>query len=530
MNTHVNLTITSTSAPELSQLRPSGVTINYGVNMVPYMALDLTPADMRLMCDFESRRRKDVSVTVQTTRGCIKFDGLIDGLSFFQNVGNIQLQLIIKSPFQILLETFPRLPGFHPCSLDIFKRVETLNFNFQDDGPNYLDSITIGSTTISADKTALRFVVEAAKAFVKLQKDIDIVSTVNADVSGIIQIAHDFATGTPNNPGQLDRAAAALDRITTKYTDQMEINAGDRAIYKQILSELVNSTGSIMEFLINTLANFGCVLVIGNNAIYTIPEVGFLQSDHKDIIAIGAGRNSEEVNVAYPDQFDNITFNDNGYKDIKACYIISDENVSLLSERFTADLGWFIDERATSGGVLTLALPHFLSYGVDNMLTQITKDVQKSIKEGETNLNRIITVDESYDNYIQAETAAFTVAKLIQSGFINQWAQLKYLQSKYMDRSGNFSGPFNPRWAPGAIGTLYTRHPGVYIDFWVTSVSHKFQVSAPNIGMATTTVGFNCGRLGRSPQGEGIDRIELFNFDGLASKSFAIDFIASTLL
>jgi hypothetical protein len=113
--------------------------------------------------------------------------------------------------------------------------------------------------------------------------------------------------------------------------------------------------------------------------------------------------------------------------------------------------------------------------------------------------------------------------------FADQWAQLRYCQLKYTDRMGGIGMLFNPNCSPGAIGTIYLRAPGVYIDYFVTEVSHEIRLGVPDHGSATTNIGFNCGRMGMyqsAPLSTGLPKLDLFDgFDATKSAKVAAAFV-----
>jgi hypothetical protein len=88
---------------------------------------------------------------------------------------------------------------------------------------------------------------------------------------------------------------------------------------------------------------------------------------------------------------------------------------------------------------------------------------------------------------------------------LDNYAETKMYQAKYIDRQGTITMDFNPNWVPGTGGSLFIRETGMTLAFHVTNVTHRIDVSAPNTGSAITTVSFNCGRLGASPPGTDSD-------------------------
>lgn len=506
------------------KVNPIGVELNYTYNEIPFALVNLQGTDVALLCGFEQYRRQPVTIKISSEFGCIKFEGLVDGLSMAQSVGSIALQMVVKNSFQVLKETYPKLPGLHPAGIDLFRRIDLVKFNGMDG--DFFRKISLDvAVKLNIDtnaKNVIDYFIHAAKVFVKGQQQIELVATIAGNVAGIVKVAQDSAKTTL--PIALDK----LSKIDTTFVKGMPFNASSPMVSNQIIDNLAISNDNLFSSLINSLAEFGCVLVISNSKAFVVPEVGFLKIDHSKVP--GPGELSTISNVIYPAQYDTLRFDDNGYRDIRACYVVSDANMQLPGTKFTSELGYYIDPSTAKGGVLTLSLPSYVAIGGAGYLFNATKDQQKSI------LNEADNISEEFEEASLKESLRATDTKLeagtadMQDTFINNWAQLKYLQSKYMDRTGSFSMRFNPKWCPAAIGTLYTRRPGVYIDFFVTSVSHRFSVSAPNSGTAETVVNFNCGRMGKSTDGTGIDKVKFYDYDSARSLAFAEAFVVNNAL
>lgn len=520
MSQRSQISITVQGVDVALSLRPIGVDLNYTYNEVPVALVDISTDDISLLCNFENFRRKKVIISINTDYGCIKFEGLIDGLSMVQSIGNIRLQMVVKNSFQVLKETYPKLPGLHPSSMDLFRRVDVIKHSPEFD--DFFKTLSIGLDTRSDRvKNLIDFYIAAAIKYVTAQQNITVVSNVAPAVSGIIQVAKDLAKTTL--PIALDK----LGKIDTSFVKGMTISAASALVTGHALEGLVNGTDSLFNSLVSNLTDLGCVLVIGNSKAWVVPEVGFLQIDHTSKIGLGA--TSDLSNIVYPAQYTSVTFNDNGYRDIKACYVVSDANIQLLNKKLTSELGFYIDTNA-KGGVLTLAIPKFVAVGSAGALFEATSEAQKAIKEKSDNLSEELDEDTTVDELKDVESQLELNGVRSQKEFINNWAQLKYLQAKYMDRLGSISMKFNPKWAPAAVGSLYTRHPGTYIDFFVTSISHRFSLNAPNSGTAETIVNFNCGRIGKDALGSGIDKIILYDYDAARSLAFAESFVVNNAL
>jgi hypothetical protein len=94
---------------------------------------------------------------------------------------------------------------------------------------------------------------------------------------------------------------------------------------------------------------------------------------------------------------------------------------------------------------------------------------------------------------------------------LENYAETKFYQVRYADRQGTITMDFNTDWVPGTSGTLYIRETGMFIAFYVTSVTHRIEISAPSNGSATTVVNFCCGRMGYKPVG--VDKDKYLGYD-----------------
>ena len=110
--------------------------------------------------------------------------------------------------------------------------------------------------------------------------------------------------------------------------------------------------------------------------------------------------------------------------------------------------------------------------------------------------------------------------------FMADLAQLKYMEAKYHDRTGVLNMPFDPNWSPGGPGLVYTRYPGIYLDFYVLAVEHHIAVNPSNNGTATTSVKFTSGRIGNTPSG--LDVVDLYKYDQTDARKFMQEFIDNT--
>jgi hypothetical protein len=134
-----------------------------------------------------------------------------------------------------------------------------------------------------------------------------------------------------------------------------------------------------------------------------------------------------------------------------------------------------------------------------------------------------VTADEAVDTYRDVMNDADTFTGQIKE-YLNQWAQVEFCKIKYADRTGNINLPFSNNWVPGSVGALYTRNPGVFLNFFVTDVTHTFSIAAPNQGSAVTSVNFNGGRMGGSIN-QGLAQLELYQYGFDNSQAFCQAFL-----
>ncbi len=152
---------------------------------------------------------------------------------------------------------------------------------------------------------------------------------------------------------------------------------------------------------------------------------------------------------------------------------------------------------------------------------QLTVEDTKEAYKKATDLSPNKPVNATGSDTQTAEAAADAIDLSIKKA-LNNLAQAKFFELKYMDRTGSLNLLFSPNWVPGTTGTAFSRYPdpdGMFVDFYVTQVKHSF---AP--GSATTQVSFAGGRMGETPVG--LDKYELFNYDSKKMQEMQKKYIA----
>jgi hypothetical protein len=105
---------------------------------------------------------------------------------------------------------------------------------------------------------------------------------------------------------------------------------------------------------------------------------------------------------------------------------------------------------------------------------------------------------EKHEAKAKDKVTAFTKE---QEELLLNYGETVFYQKRYGDRQGSITLDFNPDWVPGTGGSLYIRESNMFINFYVTSVTHQVDTSPPSNGSAITIINFCCGRMGPNPPG-----------------------------
>ncbi len=520
MKSHVNISINPDAIPG----KIIGITIDYGYNMIPEAKIEVDPTSLSKLCDFETYRRKPVQLKISTTDSCLSFNGLVDGISIVNSVGNMRTIVTVKHEAQLLVESYPSLPGLHPLSENpliatypIIPHKDAagnwamkINFPVLITGDVSLAGLNIVdfwlkvlNTFLSVDLTKLTYVNTTPELSPTDKPLLEIISGVLA--------------------AKYPKLKEIVSTIDTSFIKDMPVRATSSFINSyavQTLLDMPNTSGSLFEWLVRSLNEIGCCLVVAKNKIYIVPEVGFIKQPRINNFVQGA--ESDLANIILPAQYNFVSFSDVGYRDIGSCHVLSN-NKDINPEvskglSLVFDLGAYIDPNANGGvngilkpGIYVTNLPSAFGLGLSNIVP--------SYQIGDANLQQSTSKQQVSDLDLDAQAVADakqTGNQTIQDlstlfhDFANNWAQVRYLQLKYSDRTGSFNSLFNPNWCPAACGSLYMNNPKATLDFFVTSVQHVINVSAPNTGTAETQIGFNCGRLGGVSTG--VDKVDFFAY------------------
>lgn len=504
-------------------LYPNGVSIYYPMNEIPVVELDLDANALALICDFEQYRRALVTVEVLTTKGCLYFDGLVDGLSFAQTQGSISNKLIIKNRFQLLREVVPKLPGLTVGSANPYQRNNSLKVD--GDSPDQLINKVLLTAYAKSQLNARglsipRFIINFTIAVLD---ELERVPLALANAPSLRPYLEIVQQSEAFRAARFPLIRGLLLSLDTQAVDGSNITAGDSTLFEMILQTFINSEEDLFSTLVNLLNAFGCSLIFGNTIGYVVPDAGFLSQPH--FSKINVTKHSSIPNVIFPAEYTDFSFNDNGYKDIKGVILDAGPNVNDPMQNYglRIDTGRYFDPTVSVGGIMVAPLPRYMTPALYYAFLTENSGNHKVIQSGQaqaaskTDPDKILAAIRnpapSFDAYLKKRYE-----------ILDNMAQMEYLKAKYSDRSGSIVAIFDTGWAPGAIGTIYTRNPGTYIDMFVTSVNHQFRISS-NSAQANTYISFRCGRVGNNAAGTGLGKVNFHEYDYLKARAYCNRFI-----
>ena len=531
----------------VSALIPTSVTVHYGINSIPYVELSINPiADgvtgdtFIQICNFDKiYRRKQLSVIISThviagnrdQNVCLRFDGIIDGLSFSQSPGGLTTQLVVKHKMQWLTEVAPKIVGIHPSSVDVFQLPAALDWQRDPATGDIILSRTLsGAGPPGLDNTGniIDWYVGLLRAAVTSQKEVTLSVEENASeylALGSILKSQDIY----KENGLADTVLDLIDSIDTSAIQGLPFKAGMAYLTGFIADTLVSMRDNIFANLVRFSAEMGCCVVVGRQKTFIVPEAAYLNVPKPGTPALR--QVSSLNNTILPSEFENFTFNDNGFVNIKGVYIVHDPNTNQYAtlQINNTDYGVFVDtDPEARGNIVFTHLPQYASIGLANAIDggEGTQQVLGGAKQNDPNnplLAGQLKLEDAVDSAIKMSDNALVAQSRIRT-FMDAWAQMAYCKMKYDDRTGSFNAVYNNAWAPGAMGYLYTRLPGIYCDFFVTGVTHNFQLNIPNGGSIVTTVSFKGGRLGPTAN-TGLPKVALYDYSWTNAQQFTNMFL-----
>ena len=561
----------------LSRISVIGATINYGYNKIPIANVHIAPvganqvSGLQGLCDFDSFRRNPVILTINTKDDCLIFRGIIDGNSIAQQPGGISASFIVKSNFTLLNEVYPRLIGGNASTINKFSLPQTIgvinpataadaviNPDILTSYPFFNALNRIYNTGVNMDQLAIRFLVSLCQILIDTQRGDTgqglLVGGTEVALSNFSQVICALALNCQGMYEPLTRLISAID---PSFTDGFTVYATDALIGMKIQDNMAMLEDTMFRGLIRMLDEYQSIVVVANNKMFIVPNAPYLAPTLTPGLP-SVGQHSAIPNVAYPADYMSFSFQDMGENTIKGVFTvaepmttgfdwISGQAVLNLNGLYTEDLNIencmacpppppSTGNKASNGNkvfgnIEIKTFPGLASAYMTAAIYHKQFALKKAINTGSTTpndtntslapTNRIET-DDATSAQAQADLLNVEYIRRTQI-YLNNLAQMEYCRIKYGDRTGGISMPFNNNWVPGAAGSVFTRSPGIRIDFFVTDVTHNFSVGAPNMGNATTSVSFTGGRPGASIN-VGLSEIDLYQYTYDSGPYNSIDF------
>lgn len=506
-----------------------GATISYQVGQIPVASVDLVPpGGLKITGGFGDidglKRQNEISIDVSvsafagnsgnTTRK-LSFKGLLDGMTIGNMVGGNTYQAIVKNKAQVLLELTTNTPGLSPTSINIFKNPSfALTLKSGGGESAALDTWTHATKDISTKKPVIEFYTELMKWLIAQQKG-NWKKFTGRDkmVDGKIPFEKIYTDARYQSAlTEAQRLFSSIDLTAVSGGAGTNLKASHPTIGAQIFRTFTQGPNVLLENYRYFLAQLGCTMIFSNNKIYVVPENSVIKPAGG---AVGKGTLQTKPNAAGPADYNSYMYNDNGYRDIAHVLV---KMGSYVGGVYLSDMSFERGVLATysdtelshASGVLVVEGHPWLALSTTN--TQASngnkgkKDMDKvsqAMHDKPTTFKDALA--QSKQNYVQGAKAGVDSFKE-NAAILGNYAETKFYQARFTDRHGSLTMDFNPNWVPGTGGSLYIRETAMVISFYVTSVTHRIDQSAPSNGSAITVVNFSCGRMSASTKGASSDK------------------------
>lgn len=509
----------------------SGVTIQYGFNMIPAAMVALNvpyvmenaPAFFENPTQFKKSTKKSmgVSIDIKSVTGCLTFKGYFDGLSIVQTPGGMQYTAVIKNKFQILTEMYPKMMGMYPGSMLVSRYSPNLEYE-PGGGEGIYSALKIAGMKIDAGKSPPDFYKEFLKKCVESQESETFWATT-PDLSAIMNIVRESGQAYKDN---LKLCKELLESgVDTTYAKSSLYFCNRDLPYH---ANLVASAGDdAWELLLTTMADAGCILLASNEKLYVVPQSNFMKLDGP---CPKITEQSLTPNTAFPADYNNFVLNDNSYKNIKYCFVSAVGNTTSITSRNQAvnlqNLGRYpqnesdINPDDGASGIFLTHCPPWLGRTIGNVFVVHSENASGNQEKPYTEVGKkkeVEEIDEGKSATKEADKkhdSKYGSAAQDTKDILNKYAKARFLMEKYIERTGSFSLQFNPQWVPGTTGFLASRQPKVMFNFYVTGVTHSIELSNGRVGSASSQVTFNSARYGgNAGQIPSTDSNELYQYD-----------------
>jgi hypothetical protein len=521
----------------------TGVTINYAVGSIPVASIDFVPgyagqiditnSGSPILADFESKKREDVTVNLKVrtyassggeyTRQ-LKFEGLLDGVSVQNAVGQNRYQAVAKGKAQATRELTKITPGLYPTGINIFKNpgYSSVTSAQADDNQAHVALNSLlgklgGKGMTPSDTDPITFYTNLMKELIELQESGEWQNFTGTEklIKGGVPLEEVFnAPGYKKGLGLAKKFFESAD-LSAVTGGEMQGKVGRTDITTGIKRHFIEGPDNILDNYLSFLGELNCSVIFGNSKMIAVPSNSVLK---QELNVPGPQVSQTEPNKAGPADYNSYNYNDNGFKDIAHVIVLRSgsfggySNGAATKERMV--IGSYSNTESKASGV----------YAVMGHPWMLTSPIIAQPKDGQ----EIATSAESGDvlpdgaggaskGESEAEKAESRQDEKDQAHndelgeSVKNYAETMYYNAKYYDRMGSLNLDFHPKWVPGTGGSLYIKESKTFISFYVTSVTHRIEMSPPNSGSAFTTVNFCSGRLGSTPSGTDEDKYLGYN-------------------
>jgi hypothetical protein len=517
----------------------TGISIYYQVGAIPTATITLAPGGpdkikisegLASFGDVDGLKRTalvSIDASVRTYQGDagyttrkIKFSGLFDGLSLSNLVGNNSYQAVIKNNAQILLELTTITPGLYPTSINIYRN-PNFSIAYKPESGEVDAALTwqkFGITAEDVKKGPIRFYTRLMQLIVTNQLNGSWKDYTGSDkmLSGSDAFTKIFSD--KRYMASLRIASDLLDKVNLDAVAggaEEKVDVGHKDVLSTLRQLFIQGPTVVLENYMNFLAYMGCSLIFSNSRLHVVPVNSMLKPDTD---TPGYRKLQDKPNHAYPADYNSYVYNDNGYRDIGTVMVTIEGQVpgpSLGGKMHdTGNLAHFNAPKdlTNSAGVLVVNAHPWMVVAATSWSVS---DAVPTRKDLDTVAPIVVTpftsTKDIVDNLIARRTARdkenlAKTEKLLPADLLENYAETRFYQERYKDRTGSITMDFNPNWVPGTSGTLFVRETGLTVAFYVTGVNHHIEMSPPAGGSATTTINFSCGRMGKAPHGVSEDK------------------------
>jgi hypothetical protein len=527
MGKHTDVKMTASGMPGGT---PVGCTITYQVGSIPTAAVDLAP-DEGGFGDVDSMKRKEASVSIEVktyvssmddhvTR-TIEFKGLLDGMTVVNSVGSNSYQAIIKNKAQRLLELTTLTPGMHPAGINIYRNP---SYALVGNGQSETAQVKSWSPLTEGENvevSSIEFYTNLLKKILKKQKS-GWETFVGRDK--VIDKSTPFGAIFNDDRYQknVTEGLKILENIDISAVNGGTIEAltvGRNDVLNSLERTWKSAPNVLLEHYMHFLSSIGCSLIFSNESAYVIPENSVLK---KKGGAPSKGKLQSAPNAAGPADYVSYHYNDNGYRDVAGVVVSTDGYVGGASlgglSWETGGAGFFMEEKGlsqASGIYVAQAHPWMCLSSQFPSAGDSAKGADKMDKKSESMYGKKKGLEQSASETQTAHAEKAKEKKESLSSYagdvIKNYAETKFYQVRFGDRQGSITMDFNPYWVPGTGGTLFVRETECMLTFYVQSVTHRIDMSAPSNGTAITTVSYTCGRIGKESVGTTEDKFLGYN-------------------